>query len=72
MEQMWKSGDVRTLIRDALLEVDGTLSDDDSGEAYFVEVEMNHKDSEIIATIETEKPGSQKIVDKYRIKVERL
>ena len=61
MEQMWKSGDVRTLIRDALLEVDGTLSDDDSGEAYFVEVEMNHKDSEIIATIETEKPGSQKM-----------
>ena len=69
---MWKSGDVRTLIRDALLEVDGTLSDDDNGEAYFVEVEENHNDSEIIATIETEKPGSQKIVDKYRIKVERL
>lgn len=69
---MWKSGDVRTLIRDALLEVDGTLSDDDSGEAYFVEVEENHNDSEIIATIETEKPGSQKIEDKYRIKVERL
>ena len=69
---MWKSGDVRTLIRDGLLEVDGTLSDDDSGEAYFVEVEMNHNDSEIIATFETEKPGSQKIVDKYRIKVERL
>ena len=72
MEQMWRSGDVRTLIRDALLEVDGTLSDDDSGEAYFVEVEENHNDSEIIATIETEKQGSQKIVDKYRIKVERL
>ena len=69
---MWRSGDVRTLIRDALLEVDGTLSDDDSGEAYFVEVEENHNDSEIIATIETEKQGSQKIVDKYRIKVERL
>lgn len=68
---MWKSGDVRTLIRDALLEVDGTLSDD-SGEAYFVEVEENHNDSEIIATIETEKLGSQKIVDKYRIKVEML
>lgn len=69
---MWKSGDVRILIRDALLEVDGTLSDDDNGEAYFVEVEENHNDSEIIATFETEKPGSQKIVDKYRIKVERL
>lgn len=69
---MWKSGDVRKLITDAILEVDGTLSDDDSGEVYFVEVEENHKDSEIIATFETEKPGSQKTVDKYRIKVERI
>lgn len=67
---MWKPGDVRKLIASALLEVDGTLSDDDSGEAYFVEVEENHNDSEIIATFETEKPGSQKTVDKYRIKVE--
>lgn len=72
---MFKKDEVETIIKDSLLELDGTISDkeDQYGltETYFVKVNRDDHSKDLVVDFTT-LCGKTEIHDKYKIKVERI